>query len=405
MAEFNASIDSEDRARLDELFAALTDRRGDVAPISADERRARRTRIAALLAARGLDAYLAEPGTTMRYLTGVEWGLSERLFAVVVTAAGEVLWLAPAFESSRAELVTADAAGVVVPWQEHEYPFTPLAAALAERRVERVALDPWLRLRFADGIGEAHGRDRVDLGQEVLVALRGRKEDRELALMRRANELTQDAIQEVARTLEPGVTSTEIARRLTVAQERLGLTDVWNLSLIGPAGAFPHGEERERTLSDGDVLLVDTGGRLHDYGSDNTRTWSIGGRPGEEFQRIWHAVRDAQKAAFEAIRPGVPCGDVDRAARAVIDAAGFGTGYEVFTHRLGHGIGLDGHEDPYFDAGSTVPLEPGMTFSDEPGIYLPGRFGVRVEDIVAVTADGADHFGRWQAGPASPDPA
>lgn len=404
MANFFAHISPEDRARLDELFSDITDRSGEVAPISADERAARRERLGALLRKRGLDAFVIEPGTTMTYLTGVGWESWERLFALVVTADGELFWICPNFESSRARIMAEEPGGEIVTWEENEYPYAPLAAAFASRRVERVALEPWLRLRFADGIASAHGRERVEVGQDLLVELRGRKDEHEISILRHANEFTQEAICKVARTLEPGATTSEIAMRLTVAQERMGLTGIWNLSLIGPAGAFPHGEDRERTLEDGDVLLVDTGGKLHGYGSDNTRTWAQGGRPSERFSGIWHTVRDAQKAAFEAIRPGAACRTVDEAARAVIDASGYGSGYGVFTHRLGHGIGLDGHEDPYFDGGSSVPMEAGMTFSNEPGIYLPGEFGVRVEDIVAVTEDGADHFGSWQAGPESPDP-
>ena len=186
------------------------------------------------------------------------------------------------------------------------------------------------------------------------------------------------------------------------AQRRLGLRNTWDLSLIGPAAAYPHGENRALAIAPGELLLVDTGGSLHDYQSDTTRTWVVEGAPDAERLRAWHAVRDAQRRAFDALRPGVRCGEIDRIARASLVDAGFASGYEHFTHRLGHGIGMEGHEDPYFDSGSQVVLESGMTLSNEPGIYLLGRFGVRLEDIVVVTADGADHFGSWQAGPGSP---
>ncbi len=403
MASITSSPTADDRARLDVTFAALTDERGSVEPISAAEREARCRRLGRLLGAHGVDALLVEPGSTMRYLTGVEWGLSERLFALLVTADGVRRWVTPAFEASRAASVTAEAPGECVAWDEHEHPYAPLASALRAAGCARVAVDPWLRFRFVQGLRDAFGEAAVVLGEPVTTALRGVKDAHEIKLLRRANELTQRAISAVARTLEPGVTSTEIALRLTVAQERLGLTDVWHLALIGPAAAFPHGEERERTLGAGDLLLVDTGGKLHGYCSDNTRSWVVGAAPRPEVVRIWNVVRDAQRAAFDALRPGARACEADRAARRALERAGFSPGYEHFFHRVGHGIGLDGHEDPHLDGGSEAVLEPGMCFSDEPGIYLPGVLGLRIEDIVCVTEDGAEHFGEWQAGPESPE--
>ena len=176
------------------------------------------------------------------------------------------------------------------------------------------------------------------------------------------------------------------------AQARGGLSDVWVLALFGPNAAFPHGTARDRALQEGDLVLVDTGGSLHGYRSDITRTWALG-TPPVAARRAWDVVAAAQRAGLAAIRPGVACADGDAAARAVNEAAGFGSGYQRFTHRLGHGIGLEVHEHPYLVPGSTRILEPGMTMSDEPGIYEPGAFGVRIEDIVAVTDDGCEVFG------------
>ena len=389
---------------LDELFADLTDRRGDHRPIEDDERRARLARGASILSEAGLDALLIEPGSTLSYLTEVRWGRSERLFGLVLLADGSVLWICPAFEVPRAEerIAAAGPAGPVVPWDEHEYAYAPLAAALRERGVERIAVDPGARAFVAHSLAAELGPDRVVSGLPVVRALRGCKSASEIALLRAANELTQEAIAAVAERLEPGTTDHRIGAMIRRAQHRLGLTGVWVLPLIGEGAAYPHGGPEGRTLAVGDVILVDTGGSLHGYQSDNTRTWTHGRGPEPEVERAWNAVRDAQRRAFETLRPGVPCKDVDRAARDVITAAGYGEGYTSFAHRLGHGIGLDGHEEPYLDGGSEVILEPGMTFSDEPGIYLPGRFGIRLEDIVVVTADGADHFGSWQAAPSSP---
>ncbi|MCP3920016.1 MAG: aminopeptidase P family protein [bacterium] len=402
MAQPLPAPSTDDAARLDELLADLVDQRAGIAPISAAERAARRARLGTLLAERCLDALLVEPGGTLRYLADVDWHHSERLFGLVVFADGTHLWIAPAFEKTRAELFTAACPGELLLWDEHTYAFAPLASVLRARGAERIAMDPDVRTRFAFGLAAALGSDAVS-GAGVVAALRGTKDEHELALLARANELTQHAIRTVARSIEPGVTAAEVAMRIDHAHRRLGFTNPWNLSLVGPSAAFPHGDGKPAVIAKGDVLLIDSGGSFHGYQSDNTRTWTVGAPPHERFERAWHAVRDAQRAAFETLRPGALCGDVDRAARARLEAAGFGGGYTALSHRLGHGIGVEGHEPPYLDGGSEVVLAPGMTFSNEPGIYLDGEFGLRIEDIVAVTAGGADHFGTWQAGPASPD--
>jgi Xaa-Pro dipeptidase len=395
-------------ARPDELFADLSDPRPPLEPIQPAERAARRARLAGLLAAAGVDAFLCEGGPTMNYLAGVGWGRSERLFGLLVLADGSHFWICPAFEADKARLridpgeKPDNPGGEIVVWQEDEYAFAPLAAALLARDVERVAIDPQMRYFAAAGLAAAHGNERVLEGRSLLVALRGRKDEHELALLRRANELTQQAIVAANEHVKPGMTGSEVAQLMQRAQRRLGLSNTWCLALVGPAAAYPHGEDHARTLGRGDLLLVDTGGAYLDYCSDISRTWSIAGPPGTDEVRAWNAVRDAQQRAYDAIRPGVRAREVDLAARASIEAAGYPGGFEVFTHRLGHGIGLDGHEDPYFDGASEVVLESGMTLSNEPGIYLLGRFGVRIEDIVLVTEAGADHFGSWQRAPDSP---
>ncbi len=397
-------------ARIDAWLSDLADQRSSVEPIRAAERAARRRRLGALLAARGLDALLMEEGATMNYLSGVSWGRSERFFGLVVLADGSHFWICPSFEESRARR-QIDApppdggpGGDVVAWQEDEYPYRPLADALSQRRVERLAIEPSLRHVFAQRLARQIGEERVDgaAGAEIVLSLRARKDAHEIAILRRANELTQLAIRTAAGCLSPGMTGSEVASVVDRAHRKLGFKGAWNLALIGPAAALPHGEPDERRLERGNVLLVDAGGDFHGYQSDETRTWIFDGKPSAEVERAWNAVRDAQLAAFEALRPGVACGDVDRAARSKIVERGYGAGYTQFTHRLGHGIGMDGHEDPYFDGGSGVLLESGMTLSDEPGLYFPGHFGVRLEDVVLITDVGADHFGSWQRAPTSP---
>jgi Xaa-Pro dipeptidase len=342
----------------------------------------------------------------MTYLTGVSWWRSERLFALVVPSEGSHFWICPAFEEARARsmLDTPDGPrGEVVAWQEHEYPYLVLDRALRERRIEKVVIEPQLRWIFAERLGERFGRERLASGHAAVVALRARKDAHEVALLRRANELTQYAIVEVAKTLTPGLTGGEIAARVDRVHEKLGMRGGWSVCLIGAAAAQPHGKGRDARLGRGDVLLMDVGASLHGYQSDITRTFVFDGAPTGEVERAWNAVRDAQRRAFDLARPGASCRSIDAGARAVLGSLGFGSGYETFTHRLGHGIGLETHEDPYFDGGSEVLLEPGMTLTDEPGVYLPGQFGVRIEDVLLVTASGAEHFGQWQTTPRWPE--
>ncbi|MBC8406873.1 MAG: aminopeptidase P family protein [Planctomycetes bacterium] len=400
-------------AAADELFSHLSNQSTSVEPIQRHEYQARVARLAGLLKESPYDAMVAEGGATMRYLTGMTWGHSERLFALIITADGEQFWLCPHFEADRARLkIEANngngdlvgPGGQIVTWHENEYPFAPLAAAMGERNVDRIAVEPSLRHRFAHGFAEEMGAYRVGIGLDLLVELRGRKDVHELQLLRRVNELTQQGIAAAAEHIKPGMTGADISRLMRQAQSKLGLTGIWDLSLIGEASAYPHGGSAGHKLRSGEVLLVDTGGTLHGYQSDNTRSWVPDGAIPDKVNLVWNIVRDAQKAAFDAIRPGDQCHVVDRAARELIVAKGFGPGHEFFSHRLGHGIGTEGHEDPYFDGGSKVQMASGMTFSNEPGIYILGEFGIRIEDVVVVTDEGSDHFGEWQTSPRFPGP-
>ena len=401
----SAERELELRAELDEKLAHLTDRSGEVAPIDESERAARRARLGRLLAERDLDALLVEPGATMEYLVGVTWGRSERLFGLVVLADGSHFFLCPAFEEEKAQLKTrgeGKPGGDIVTWDEHEYAYRPLAAELRRRRATHVACEPSIRYFHVSGLFTALGTDPIPAARELLVELRGRKDAHELALLRRANELTQEAIVAASEHFVPGMTGDDIGRLVRRAHERMGLAGHWDLSLIGPAAAYPHGQDRSIELKRGDVILIDTGGDLHGYKSDNTRSWVFDAEPTEHQSKVWHAVLAAQRVAYDTIAPGVRAGEVDLAARRYLEDVGLTEGYSTFSHRLGHGIGMEGHEDPYFDSGSDVLLAPGMTLSDEPGIYLYGEFGIRIEDIVAVTEGGAEHFGDWQVDPRSP---
>jgi Xaa-Pro dipeptidase len=392
----------EVRAAAAESLAGLSPVGSDPGPITPSERAARRARLADLLRTSVVDGCLVESGATLQYLVGRSLGRSERLLGLVALADGELLWVTPAFEAPRLEAgVVRDVGGTIVTWDEHEDPGAVLAAALAARGARRIAVDPDLRARFLPPLERALGTPCLD-GRAIAERLRGIKDGHEVALLRAASERTQRALAAVAPHVQPGMQTREVALWVHVAQERLGLTDVWDLTLAGPSGAFPHGDGVDRTLAAGDVLLVDTGGKLHGYCSDTTRTWVVGGAPSAEVQRAWDATRAAQRAGFEALRPGARAGDADAAARRALAIAGFDGGYAHMAHRLGHGIGTEGHEPPYLDGGSDVVLAPGMVFTVEPGIYQRGRFGVRIEDVCVVTEDGAESFGTWQEDPTAP---
>ena len=353
------------------------------------EHAAHRAAMQAALGKAGLAALVVEPGPTMQYLTGVHWGRSERPFLLVLPATGAPRFVVPAFEARRAaeQITTID----VDPWAEHESAYARVADAVGKAR-GKVAVDPEIRTFVAAAVGDAIGPRRVVGDAEVVAEVRMRKSEAELARLRRANEATKAALKVAAAHVRVGMAQSEVADLVRRAQMAAGLTDVWTLALAGPAAAFPHGTHEDRVLDDGDLMLVDTGGALHGYRSDITRTWGVG-EVGERPRRAFETVLAAQTAALDKIAPGVVAGEVDAAARRVMAEAGFGSDYESFTHRLGHGIGLQVHEAPYLVKDSRRVLQPGMTMSDEPGIYVPGAFGVRIEDIVAVTETGVEVFG------------
>ena len=383
-------------------LAALRPMTDGVAPISTDEHRQRILRAQKLLRENGLDALVLASGTSLTYFTGARWGQSERLFAAVITREGEPCWVTPAFERQRA-LEQIRIGSDVRAWEEDESPYALVAGILRDRAAAsgHVGIEEAVPFVFADGIGQAAPAARLSSGTPVTAGCRVIKDAHEVALMRRANQITVAAHRAVFASLREGTTQAEASRLSVDAHRRLGMTG-GALVLFGPDAAFPHGTEKPRPLARGDVVLIDGGGRLHGYASDITRTAVFGAAPTDRQRAIWNAVRRAQQAAFEAARPGVEAQAVDAAARKVIEDAGFGPGYKYFTHRVGHGIGMDGHEWTYLVRGNATKLRPGMCFSDEPGIYVPGELGVRHEDIFVVTDAGADNMTKWTGPPEDP---
>jgi Xaa-Pro aminopeptidase len=392
-------------ATSDELPAPITALKPmteGVVPISVEERKARIERARALMAQEGLDALVLDSGTSLVYFTGAEWSDSERFFGAVLTREGDPAWVTPAFEKERA-LEQVKIGSDVRAWEEDESPHALVAAILRDRKAAagRVGIEETMPFVFVDGIAKAAPAARLQSATAVTAGCRMMKDAHELALMRRANEITLRAHRAVLASLREGTTQGEASRWCHEAHGRLGMTG-GALVLFGKDAAFPHGTTKPQPLRAGDVVLIDGGGRLQGYASDITRTGVFGAPPTERQRTIWDVVRRAQEAAFRAARPGVEAQSVDAAARKVIEEAGFGPGYRYFTHRVGHGIGMDGHEWTYLVRGNETRLRPGMCFSDEPGIYIPGELGIRHEDVITITADGAANLTPWSGTPEDP---
>jgi Xaa-Pro dipeptidase len=381
--------------------AELSDQTAGVGPIEVAEHRTRIARAQHLLGEHGLDALVLGPGTSLTYFTGAAWGLSERFFGAVLPRQGDPSWVVPAFEAARgAEQIRVGTD--VRTWEEHQSPYALLAQVLKDRRATgRIAVDEALPFAFADGLAQALPTARLESGVPVTSGCRIIKSAHEIALMRRANEITVRAWRAVFASLRPGLAQAEVAGWCREALRRQGMGG-GALVLFGADAAFPHGTTKPQPLRAGEVVLIDGGGRLHGYTSDITRTAVFGARPTDRQRRIWDLVRRAQDAAFKAARPGVPCEDADAAARKVLTDGGFGPDYRYLTHRVGHGIGMDGHEWTYLVRGNRTPLRPGMCFSDEPGIYVPGELGIRHEDIIVITETGAENLTKWSGTPEEP---
>lgn len=372
----------------DSRFDALDGFCDGIAAPNADEYAGHVRRMQQVLRESGQAALVAESSATMTWLSGVRWGRSERPFTIVVPAEGTPWFLCPAFEQGTARQQLPDAQLHV--WQEHQDPYAVVAKVLGKPK-GAIAVDGQLRAFIVEGLRRVFGGKVVD-GRPVVDACRMHKTDVELSRLRRANEATKAALQRVAELVTPAMRQSEVTTLVRAAQQRAGLDSVWALVLAGDNAAYPHGREGDRPIGDGELLLVDTGGGLFGYRSDITRTWAIG-TPNDAVAHAWEVVAQAQRAALALMRPGARCADVDAAARAVIAKEGFGDEYTALTHRLGHGIGLETHEVPYLRPDNDRLLAPGMTMSNEPGIYRPGEFGVRIEDIVAITEDGHEVFG------------
>jgi len=332
-------------------------------------------------------AMFVTPGTSLYYFTGMRWGLSERLLALIVPRKGDPAIVCPAFEADRAHEQLRWPIEVRV-WQEDESPYGVAAGILADRglRTGRVGIEEKTEYVFFDGLRVAAPAFQYASATPVTMACRARKSPAEIDLLRLANHATVDCYRAVFASLREGMTEREVADLADRGFTKMGLHG-FVFALFGQWAALPHGTVKPQKLREGDIVLIDDGCSVENYPADVTRT-GVFGKPNDKQRRVFETVRRAQDAALAAAQSGRLSGSVDDAARGVITSAGYGKDYAVFTHRLGHGIGLDGHEHPYLVRGSRTVLEQGMTFSDEPGIYLHGEFGVRCEDCMEIVENG-----------------
>ncbi|WP_035347933.1 M24 family metallopeptidase [Edaphobacter aggregans] len=401
----SASLPSD--LKLPPAIAALKDRRSEAVPITLEEREHRVERARALLSSNKLDALVICTGTSLTYFTGLRWGQSERFFAWVLPVKGAPFVVCPVFEEGRvrermeAKPPTLPEASVtkVYTWNEDESPYTLLAKALKDAGIStgkigsaggRIGIEERTQFAFADGIAHASPTLTAVSATPVTYGCRAVKSPAELALMRLANDNTLNVYEAAWKSLEPGMTNRQVSQFIAAAYQRTGFPGDASCQ-VGEYSALPHGSLQPQVIKEGQIILLDDGCTVEGYQSDISRSFVLG-KATDKQKQVFDIVHKAQSAALAAGRAGAPCHAVDDAARKVITDAGYGPDYKHFTHRLGHGIGMDGHEWPYLVRGNNTILEPGMTFSDEPGIYIVGEFGIRLEDDWVSTPNGGDMF-------------
>jgi Xaa-Pro dipeptidase len=397
LAALTPSLRAEEAcAPLPASIANLKSMKDRAKPITIEERAARQEKARQLMTSSHLDAILLADGTSLEYFAGVHWWGSERFFALVLPAKGRALCVCPAFEEGRArELLANSPEGKdadVRTWQEDQNPYELFAHGLADLKIStgKLGLEETVRFVFTDAIAKAAPQLKIVSGTPVTAGCRKIKSEHELDLMRLANQVTLAAYQAAYQTLHEGMTQPELEKQIMAAYGQLGFPGEVDID-IGENSSFPHGSTVPQVIRDGTLVMLDDGCTVEGYQSDITRTF-VFGKASDKMKKVFEIVHRAQTAALKTAKPGVECQAVDAAARKVISEAGYGPDYKFFTHRVGHGIGMDGHEWPYLVRGNTTMLAPNMTFSDEPGIYIPDEFGVRLEDDMHVTENGAELF-------------
>jgi Xaa-Pro dipeptidase len=376
------------RVFAEDAAAGLRPMTGDVKPIDRAEYLARIDKARALMGKHGVGALLIEPGASLVYFTGVHWWRSERLTAAILPRDGDIAIVTPHFEEPSVRESLEVPADVRV-WNEDEDPLVTVAGILRDRKVSgSVAVEETVRFFAVDALRRVMPRVEIVNGAPVVRGCRMVKSAAELALMQKAADITLAAYRHTAPRITRGMTPKDIGAMMDAAHAALGASPEFALILLGEAAAYPHGSGKPQAVREGEVVLMDCGCSVHRYQSDISRTFVFGDSTAEQ-RKVWRQMREGQQIAIETARVGVPAGAVDDAVRAQYVKWGYGPGYKLpgLSHRTGHGIGLDGHEPVNLVHGEKTVLAPGMCFSDEPGIYLPGKFGIRLEDCFHMGAE------------------
>jgi Xaa-Pro dipeptidase len=377
-------------------IAALHSRLTEATPITIEERAERQERARQLMRDNNLSAIFLGQGTSLAYFTGIHWQGGERLFAMVLPAKGDAFYVSPAFEEGRAREQIAQAPDGAKPdvrtWQEDESPYQRVAQGLTDRGLSTgtIGVEETVKFVFSDNIRKAASGATFTSAAPVTAGCRMKKSRHEIDLMRLAAKVTLAAYEATYRSLKVGMTQHDVANLVETAHTQLGFEGGAEVQ-VGEYSAFPHGSVTPQLIKEGTIVMMDGGCSAEGYQSDITRTYVLG-KASDKMKQVFDIVHRAQRAALAAAGPGVEAGAVDAAARKVIIDAGYGPDYKYFTHRLGHGMGMDGHEWPYLVRGNPTNLQPEMTFSDEPGIYIRGEFGIRLEDDMHITEKGAELF-------------
>ena len=390
-----AAAESKD-ASLPPSLAKLKSRKSEATPITREERQERQQRARQLINENALDAIVLMEGTSLRYFTGIRWWGGERAFALVLPAKGAPFYVCPAFEEGRAREQVANAPDGDRPdvrvWQEDEDPYQRIAQGLKDRGIAsgKLGIEETVRFVFADGISKAASQTTIASATPATAGCRMIKTAHEVALMRLASQVTLAAYEAVYHALRPGMTQEDVSGLIDAAYRQLGFPGDASV-MVDQATAFPHGLAAPQVIREGSIIMIDDGCTVEGYQSDITRTFVLG-KATDKMKKVFDIVLHAQSAALAAAHPGTECGSIDAAARKVVTDAGYGPDYKYFTHRLGHGLGMDGHEWPYLVRGNPTKLQANMTTSNEPGIYIRGEFGVRIEDDMHITENGAELF-------------
>ncbi len=375
-------------------IGALADMTGDIKPISIAERAARIDRAQALMQRLKIGAIVIEPGSSLEYFTGVQWRRSERLTAAIIPAMGDPVIVTPFFEEPSVRESLGVRADVRV-WQEDQDPIVLVAATLRERNFAGlpVGIEETVRFFASNGVARALPALSVVSANPVIRGVRMIKTPAEITLLQRASDITIAAYRWTLPQIREGMTPADIGALMTTATRKLGGTPEFSLVLLGEASAYPHGSGKPQAVREGEVVLMDCGCTLHGYQSDISRSF-VPGKASAEHRKVWDQVAQGQRIAMAIAKIGTPAGQVDDAVRAQYVKWGYGPGYKLpgLSHRTGHGIGMDGHEPVNLVHGELTPLAAGMCFSNEPGIYIPGKFGIRLEDCFHMTDTGPKFF-------------